>query len=246
MTLNTERTGRWVERDDGSFGRSSAPGSSICGTVSPRRVTSRPVTEEAAKRAFDVVFALALLIVTAPFLLLLLIALQLESPGQPFFVQARVGRGGRLFPCIKLRTMCKDADAVLAQLLATCPKAREEWEADHKLKDDPRTGRLGAIARKLSFDELPQLVNILLGHMSIVGPRPIVQAEITRYGPFFADYSAVRPGLTGLWQVSGRNDVTYGERVQLDREYVRRASFAFDLKIVLQTVPAVLGARGSY
>ncbi len=198
------------------------------------------------KRAFDIVFATTFLIVALPFIVVLAIALQIDSPGRLFFVQSRVGLHGRMFRCIKFRTMREDAELVLAELLAGCVESRREWEADHKLRNDPRVSRLGRIVRKLSLDELPQLVNILRGEMSVVGPRPIVQAEITKYGAFFVDYCAVKPGLTGLWQVSGRNDVSYDERVQLDRQYRIKASFAFDLEIVLRTVPAVLFNRGCY
>jgi exopolysaccharide production protein ExoY len=214
--------------------------------VMDRQHAARPLLDHMAKRTFDVTFALCFLLVAAPVLILLAIALKLDSPGALFFVQQRVGRGGRMFGCIKLRTMRVDADTVLAHLLATCPTSRAEWAADHKLRNDPRVSRLGRVLRKLSLDELPQLFNILRGEMSVVGPRPIVQAEVVRYGPAFADYCAVKPGLTGLWQVSGRNDVSYADRVAMDREYRHRASFAFDLGIVLRTVPAVLGAHGSY
>lgn len=198
------------------------------------------------KRGFDILFAISFLVIAFPFLVLLSIALQIDSPGKLFFVQKRVGRNGRMFGCIKFRTMREDAEAVLARLLETSAEARAEWEADHKLRDDPRVSRLGKVVRKLSFDELPQLINILKGEMSVVGPRPIVQGEVPKYGIFIADYCAVKPGLTGLWQVSGRNDVSYAERVQLDRDYGLRASFLFDIGIVMRTVPAVLFARGSY
>lgn len=198
------------------------------------------------KRGFDILFAVAFLVVAFPFLVLVAIALQIDSPGKLFFVQNRVGRNGRMFRCIKFRTMHEDAEALLAALLENSPEARAEWEADHKLRDDPRVSRLGRIVRKLSLDELPQLINILIGEMSVVGPRPIVQGEVPKYGRFIADYCAVKPGLTGLWQVSGRNDISYAERVQLDRDYSLRASFLFDMGIVLRTVPAVVFARGSY
>lgn len=217
-------------------------------TDGPLRGAPKGVTglDAVLKRAFDVVFALTFLIVALPFIVLLSIALQIDSPGKLFFVQPRVGRDGRMFRCIKFRTMHQDAERLLADLLATCPASRREWEADHKLRNDPRVSRLGKIVRKLSLDELPQLINILRGEMSVVGPRPIVQAEIPKYGVFFVDYCAVKPGLTGLWQVSGRNDVSYAERVQLDRQYRMRVSFLFDLGIVLRTVPAVIGAKGCY
>lgn len=202
--------------------------------------------DEFLKRCFDLAFAVTFVVIALPALCLLAIALQLDSPGKLFFVQQRVGRNGKPFGCVKFRTMREDAAEVLAELLATSAEARIEWEADHKLRNDPRVSRLGKIVRKLSLDELPQLYNILVGEMSVVGPRPIVQAEIPRYGAFFADYLALTPGLTGLWQVSGRNDLSYAERVQLDCEYRRRASFLFDLSIMLRTVPAVVRGSGSY
>ncbi len=198
------------------------------------------------KRSFDICFAITFLIVAFPFLILLSIALQIDSPGRLFFLQERVGHRGNRFRCIKFRTMSEDAEQILEELLATCPAARREWEQDHKLRNDPRVSGLGVLVRKLSLDELPQLINILWGEMSVVGPRPIVSAEIPKYGRFFRDYCSVKPGLTGLWQVSGRNDVTYDERVRMDSDYAHRASFMFDLKIVAKTLPAVVAARGAY
>ncbi|MGL6043294.1 MAG: sugar transferase, partial [Sandaracinobacteroides sp.] len=206
----------------------------------------RSFATETAIRTFDVVFAVAFFLAAFPVLLILAIALQLDSPGKLFFSQSRIGRNGELFRCFKFRTMCENADEVLARHLEACPAARAEWDADFKLRNDPRITRLGAIARKFSLDEFPQLWNILKGDMSVVGPRPIITSEIVKYGAHFADYCSVKPGLTGLWQVSGRNDVSYARRVALDRYYVRRKNFVFDMKIVLMTVPAVLKARGSY
>lgn len=225
---------------------SAAPAAFLAAEVGAFPAPSGRHVDAVLKRAFDLAFAAAFLVLTLPFLFALAIALKWNSPGPLFFVQRRVGRNGALFGCIKFRTMRVDADAVLASLLATCPAAGAEWAADHKLRNDPRVSRLGRIVRKLSLDELPQLINIVRGEMSVVGPRPIVQAEIARYGAAFADYSAVKPGLTGLWQVSGRNDTTYAVRVRLDSEYRHRASFLFDMGIVLRTVPAVLCAKGSY
>jgi exopolysaccharide production protein ExoY len=209
---------------------------------------SRPDANSYAslKRLFDVCFAASFLIVALPFLIILAIALQIDSPGKLFFVQDRIGLGGKRFKCIKFRTMRMDAEDVLKDLLANCPVARREWSEDHKLRVDPRVSGLGVLVRKLSLDELPQLVNILKGDMSVVGPRPIVRDEISKYGQLFKFYCAVKPGLTGLWQVSGRNDVTYDERVQMDRDYALKASFAFDMHIIAKTVPAVLGAKGAY
>lgn len=197
-------------------------------------------------RLMDVAGAALILIAALPFLVLLAIALQIDSPGRLFFVQKRIGRNGELFPCMKFRTMCENAEEVLQQHLASSPEARAEWAADHKLRNDPRVTRLGRIVRKLSLDEFPQLINILRGEMSLVGPRPIVTAEIDKYGRFFPVYCSVKPGLTGLWQVSGRNDVSYDQRVLLDRLYVRRKSLVMDIAILFQTIPAVLKIRGSY
>ncbi|MGV3510865.1 MAG: sugar transferase [Novosphingobium sp.] len=197
-------------------------------------------------RAFDVVSASLLLVAMLPFLVLLAIALQIDSPGRLFFVQMRVGAKGVMFPCLKFRTMVANADEVLARQLEQCQASREEWANDFKLRNDPRVTRLGRIVRRLSLDELPQLLNIICGHMSVVGPRPIVRAEIERYGRFFASYCSVKPGLTGLWQVSGRNDVTYHERVMLDVQYVENKSFLADIAIVMRTIPAVAMAKGSY
>lgn len=199
-----------------------------------------------ASRIFDVFFAFSLLILVAPVLLLTIIVLQIDTPGPIFFRQYRVGRGLNLFPCFKLRTMVVDAQERLQELLRASPEARAEWARDHKLRNDPRITGVGRFVRRYSLDELPQLVNILLGHMSVVGPRPIVEAEIWRYGDAIRDYAAVRPGLTGLWQVSGRNDTTYEERVELDRSYARNKSLRFDLAILWRTASVVLLARGAY
>jgi lipopolysaccharide/colanic/teichoic acid biosynthesis glycosyltransferase len=237
----------WVGAD-GTAAMTTAGGSPVRSwPAASGRVPRTPVlAARTLTRGFDLLFALTLLLVALPALLLLAIALQIDSPGRLFFVQQRVGRGGRLFPCIKFRTMCEDADAVLERHLASDSVARAEWARDFKLRDDPRITRLGAVARKYSLDEFPQLLNILRGDMSVVGPRPIIPSEIVKYGACFPDYCSVKPGLTGLWQVSGRNDVSYERRVALDRFYVRRKSFAFDLGILAMTVPAVLKARGSY
>lgn len=219
----------------------------VC-TITPGLVArrGRDRSDDRVGRLFDLLVALTALIVLAPVLALLAVMILMVDPGPVFFVQYRVGRDGILFPCIKFRTMLVDAQARLETLLQNCPMSRAEWERDHKLKNDVRVTPLGRLMRKYSLDELPQLFNIVLGHMSVVGPRPIVEAEIWRYGLYFNDYSSVRPGLTGLWQVSGRNDVSYDERVQLDREYATRKSLAYDVSIVFRTVPAILAARGAY
>lgn len=197
-------------------------------------------------RAFDVTVAFLAILVFLPFLILAALAIKLSGPGPVLFVQQRVGSDGKLFPCLKFRSMVMNSQEVLGALLESSPEARAEWERDQKLRNDPRITPVGAILRKSSLDELPQLFNILVGHMSIVGPRPIIEAEIRRYGARFDAYCSVRPGLTGLWQVSGRNEVSYEARVRLDALYARRKSMLYDLAICLRTVPAVLASRGVY
>ena len=200
----------------------------------------------AVMRAFDIVAASSVLLLTAPLLVTIALLVWVMDGGPALFSQPRVGRDGRHFKCLKFRSMCVDADARLARLLATDETARREWQADHKLRIDPRITRLGKFLRKTSLDETPQLINVLRGDMSLVGPRPIVDAEIPRYGRRFAAYCAQRPGITGLWQVSGRNDVSYRRRVALDTAYSARKSIALDMRILFATVPAVVLRRGSY
>ncbi|MFC0202793.1 sugar transferase [Novosphingobium soli] len=201
---------------------------------------------ELGARAFDIGVALLAILVFLPFLILTALAITLSGPGPVLFIQPRVGRNGQTFPCLKFRSMVVDSQDVLEDLLARSTEARMEWERDQKLRCDPRITQVGAILRKTSLDELPQLFNILAGHMSVVGPRPIIAAEIPRYGPRFEAYCSVRPGLTGLWQVSGRNEVRYEARVRLDALYARRKSTWYDMAICLRTIPAVLASRGVY
>ncbi|RCW87400.1 MULTISPECIES: sugar transferase [Phyllobacterium] len=198
------------------------------------------------KRGFDIAGALAGLIALSPLFLLIALLVRLSDGGSVFYGHRRIGRGGSIFHCLKFRTMVEDGDGVLASYFAANPDARAEWEATRKLKDDPRVTRVGAVLRKLSLDELPQIINILQGHMSIVGPRPVVHDELENYGNAAVFYLKSRPGLTGLWQVSGRNDVSYDSRVQFDRHYVENWSLKLDLHIIIKTVPAVCMARGSY
>jgi exopolysaccharide production protein ExoY len=197
-----------------------------------------------AGRALDVSIALIILLVTLPILAILCLAIWAHDRGSPIFAHRRIGRGGQAFPCLKLRTMVVDSDRRLRELLESDPAAAFEWHVSQKLRNDPRITPLGAFLRKSSLDELPQLVNVLLGHMSLVGPRPIVEAEVGRYGRYFKFYCAVRPGITGLWQVSGRNDVSYRRRVALDTVYARSHSLFMDLSILTRTVPAVLSSKG--
>ena len=198
-----------------------------------------------AVRILDIGIASCALIFLAPLLLVVAGLVYLVDPGPIFFAHRRLGRDGRSFPCLKFRTMVVDAEQRLKQLLLTSEEAREEWARDFKLRRDPRITPIGNFLRKSSIDELPQLINVLRGEMSIVGPRPIVEDEIERYGRYYAHYSAVKPGLTGLWQVSGRNDVTYRRRVALDVTYARNKCLGLDLRILAMTVPAVLSAKGS-
>jgi len=198
-----------------------------------------------AKRAYEVVLTATLLALLAPLLLLLVAAVRLSSEGPAFYGQRRIGYRGRSFTAWKLRTMRRDADLVLEHYLAAHPEMRAEWQRDHKLRRDPRVTPLGRLLRVTSLDELPQLWNVLNGEMSLVGPRPIVRAEIPRYGPKFALYRRVRPGLSGLWQVSGRNNTSYEERVRLDEFYVRNWSIWLDLWIAARTVKTVLFREGA-
>src|SRR5262245_4934456 len=195
---------------------------------SVRRPVARIETEEqgwdinqAAVRVLDIVVAATALVFFAPLFVAISIAIYLSDPGPIFFAHRRIGRGGRAFPCIKFRSMVVDADKRLEELLSSDPRAQFEWQLDHKLKNDPRITALGSFLRRSSLDELPQLVNVLRGEMSIVGPRPIVEAETARYGHKFKAYCKVRPGITGLWQVSGRNNVSYRRRVACDVVYSR-------------------------
>ena len=197
-------------------------------------------------RAIDVIGAVGLLICFAPLMVLIALSIYIANPGPVMFRQARIGRDGRLFKCLKFRTMATDAEARLAALLESDSNARAEWARDHKLRNDPRIVGVGKFLRKSSLDELPQLFNVLRGEMSLVGPRPIVPDEARRYGRHLNEYCQVRPGLTGLWQISGRNDVSYRRRVAFDVLYVRHASASFDIKILLLTVPCVLLSKGSY
>ncbi|AQR61181.1 sugar transferase [Brevundimonas sp. LM2] len=190
--------------------------------------------------------AFIILIALAPLMCAVALMVFLQDRGPVFFGHRRIGRDGRTFACMKFRSMAVDAEARLQHLLATDENARLEWAADHKLRKDPRITGLGVFLRKSSLDELPQLFNVLRGEMSLVGPRPVVQAEAERYGRWFTHYCAVRPGITGLWQVSGRNEVSYRKRVAMDVLYSKRKSAGLDLFILLNTVPAVLLRKGSY
>jgi undecaprenyl-phosphate galactose phosphotransferase len=199
------------------------------------------------KRAFDLVAASALLVCVAPLLALIAWRIKAVDQGAVIFAHTRVGRHGRLFRCYKFRTMVANSAEVLAELLASDPEARAEWEKDRKLKHDPRITAIGRFLRKTSLDELPQLINIVRGEMSLVGPRPVVPDELELYGAAQVYYLQVRPGLTGLWQISGRNDLDYERRVSLDTWYVRNWTLWYDLLILFKTLLVVPGkGNGAY
>lgn len=195
------------------------------------------------KRLFDILVATLMLVAAAP-LMLLLAALAAIGGGHPLSPHPRVGQGGRIFGCLKFRSMRIGAADMLAEILAADPVAAAEWEASHKLTDDPRVTRIGNFLRKSSLDELPQLICVLKGEMSLVGPRPITEEELLRYGSARSAYLSIRPGLTGPWQVGGRNDTSYDHRVALDVGYAREVTFLGDIKIMLCTALAMFRLTG--
>ncbi|THH35430.1 sugar transferase [Aliishimia ponticola] len=195
------------------------------------------------KRLFDITASLLILPLILPLIAIIGFIVRLDG-GPGFFGHARVGQDGHRFRCWKIRTMVPNAEAVLKAHLANNPAAAAEWARDHKLSNDPRVTRLGNFLRKSSLDELPQIWNVLRGEMSLVGPRPIVTAEIAKYGPYKHGYLAMKPGVTGLWQVSGRNDVTYQERVLLDMDYLAQRSFWMDMRVLFLTVTVLFAWTG--
>ena len=205
-----------------------------------------PATGADACRLLDVALAIAALALLWPLMLLIAVGIKVQDGGPILFAHRRVGRGGKAFLCWKFRSMVEGAEARLPALLSRDPVAQAEWAADHKLRRDPRVTHLGRLLRSTSMDELPQLLNVLVGDMSLVGPRPIVPAEVERYGRWFRHYAALRPGITGLWQVSGRNDINYRRRIALDVLYARRRTTALYLGILGATAPAVAWRHGSY
>lgn len=197
-------------------------------------------------RTLDVVISLCALVFALPLFLVIALAIKARGRGPILFRQRRLGLHGRSFYCLKFRTMEVDAAERLQALFANDPAARAEWARDHKLRNDPRITPIGGFLRKSSFDELPQLLNVLQGHMSLVGPRPITADEARRYGSRYWTYCTIRPGITGLWQISGRNDTSYRRRVAMDAVYARRFSVKLYLKVLVGTPPAMLTSRGAY
>ena len=204
---------------------------------------ARPTETEALgglpKRIIDLLIAIPAIVALSPLLLAVAAIIRLSIGSPIIFSHQRVGLGGREFPCYKFRTMVTNADEVLERHLAENPECAREWSERQKLANDPRVPKLGRFLRKTSIDELPQLFNVVLSHMSCIGPRPVTRDELERYGANVREYHQTRPGMTGLWQVSGRNSLSYEERVRLDTQYVRTWSMACDLWILLRTVRAV-------
>jgi lipopolysaccharide/colanic/teichoic acid biosynthesis glycosyltransferase len=195
---------------------------------------------DAAKRGFDIGFSLAVLILFSPVYLILALLIAVSSPGPIFYVQERIGKNREAFGCIKFRTMVVNADEVLLEMLETSPAVRQEFEDTFKLKSDPRITWIGRFLRVTSLDEFPQFWNVLKGDMSVVGPRPLVSEELPKYGRYMDKVLTIQPGITGLWQVSGRNDIPYPRRVQIDVYYVNYRNFWMDLGIIIKTIGVVL------
>lgn len=200
------------------------------------------------KRVFDLTVGLFLFILYLPLLVIFALLIKLDSRGPAFFIQKRLGRNGKIFNCYKLRTMVRDAEEVLRISLERDPVLNKEWEANFKLKNDPRITRVGRFLRKTSLDELSQIINVIRGDMSLVGPRPrpLYELEARKEDELFHLGLTVRPGITGLWQVSGRNELDFEHRISLDAAYVRNWTLWLDISLLLRTISIVLGQRGAY
>lgn len=200
------------------------------------------------KTFFDFLFALFFIIIGFPIFIVIAILIKLSSRGPIFFMQRRIGKNNKSFQCIKFRTMHPEADDILKKLLENNEYLKKEFSENHKLKNDPRITKIGVFLRKTSLDEIPQFLNVLRMEMSIVGPRPIVAAEVVKYGNSISKVLSISPGITGLWQVSGRNNLTYKKRVFLDCLYVENINFLIDLRIIIRTFGVILfpGDRGAY
>lgn len=202
---------------------------------------------EKSKRVFDLVFSILAMCACIPVFLCISLAVLLSSPGRIVYSHHRVGKGGKTFLCYKFRTMYSDADERLEDLLASNPEFHAEWLESRKLKNDPRITPIGKFLRKTSLDELPQFWNVLKGDLSVVGPRPLVPAEVAEYlGDKAEKILSVRPGLTCIWQVSGRSDTSYNARISLDESYIDNKSFLLDLKLILRTIPCMIFPKGAY
>lgn len=213
-------------------------------SLSPQRGPIHVVADALALR-LNQLLALSILVLLAPVMGVVAFLIWRRDGAPVLFAHYRVGHDGKLFRCMKFRTMYRDAERMLSELLAKDPAARAEWQREQKLLRDPRVTPIGNFLRRTSLDELPQLFNVLRGEMSLVGPRPITVGELTRYGRVRWHYLSVRPGMTGLWQVSGRNNTSYDERVALDRRYVEERSVWMNLHILLKTVKVVVARDGA-
>ena len=199
------------------------------------------------KRVFDIGFSIFAIIITLPITIPIAIIIKLTDGGDIIYGHERVGKDGKKFKVLKFRSMYMDADKKLKEILENDPKAREEWEKTFKLKNDPRITPIGKFLRKTSLDELPQFINVLRGDMSVVGPRPVVEEELIKYYKDKADmYKSVKPGVTGYWQVEGRSDTDYAERIKMDEYYIKNQSFLLDLKIILKTIKVMITGKGAY
>lgn len=228
-----------------SFRESVPPRSQLQMPEAAAVSASRHVIYHAVKRLLDIVGSLVIGLAFSPLIVVIAVRMGLED-GPILFRHRRIGQGGRMFECLKFRTMVPNAEQILRDLLETDPQANAEWSRDHKLKNDPRVTPIGRFLRRTSLDELPQLLNVIRGEMSLVGPRPIVKEEMLRYGKYARRYLAAKPGVTGLWQVTGRNDTDYRRRVALDAYYVKKHSILMDLTILLKTIKVVVWGRGAY
>jgi exopolysaccharide production protein ExoY len=208
-------------------------------------VSSRPIGRT-SKRVIDITLAISGIILLAPLLIICFVLIVVSSPGPALFRHRRVGFNGKYFDCLKFRTMATDAPERLRKLLESDPVAAAEWTATQKLRNDPRVTAIGTILRKSSLDELPQLLNVLRGDMSIVGPRPVTDEELLKYSSAASAYLSCRPGITGLWQVSGRSTTTYEKRIACDTFYAHNWSTALDVKILVVTIPVLLLTDGAY
>jgi lipopolysaccharide/colanic/teichoic acid biosynthesis glycosyltransferase len=197
------------------------------------------------KRIFDLVVLLTFVPLVLPLLAIIALLVRVDSPGSIFYRQTRIGRFGRQFRIWKFRSMYVNGDAILAEHLKNNPAAAQEWKECQKLREDPRVTKVGKFLRRSSLDELPQLINVFMGEMSLVGPRPIVAAEIPKFREAYLFYTSARPGMSGLWQVSGRSDLSYGQRIELDSKYVRKWELLLDLRILWQTAGAVWRSQGA-
>jgi Undecaprenyl-phosphate galactose phosphotransferase WbaP len=231
---------------EGSYSYTESVSRSLEKSQRTNRIPSEFFRYRVIKRFCDLLLVLISIPVMLPILGIVSAIVKLSSPGPIFYSHRRIRKGGAFFSMWKFRTMCVDSTEVLEEYLARHPEARAEWNETHKLRKDPRITRIGTLLRRYSLDELPQLWNVLMGQMSLVGPRPIVAAEVEKYGDCFDCYCRVKPGLTGLWQVSGRSELSYDARVALDCEYVERWSLTKDVLILARTFSSVVNQDGAY